>query len=1486
MYEMKEGGRSGEQSGAVVKKKSSSGCLIIKKKGGENGTVMGGFSGGPSSRHFFDSGKEKKRSRMVLSDSGSSDEFLEPVRRKVVPGSDKFRNGSAVYEKGFVGNREIERDMSRGGLDVFEFDEYERFDEKIRKDFYDDRLKLYRHSGDPRESGTGSSRIMVDKRTHSYLDITSNVLTAKSKSKYGSKKRFETEDDEAHLPISLLREKYREASDEPIRLQGKNGVLKVMVNKKKKMGLPHRSYDHVDAEDRKEYRSEDVFKKKLGLPQKNDLLEAEDRKGSRSEDATKKKAVMRPSFHSEKRPEKTIASMRMDKSELKLRKSLSTKSSKETEDSDIALKLGSPTMQACTSAKAVKNEGNRTPPTENITSGKGKDSKVKRGSGTEKQLLREKIRNMLLAAGWTIDYRPRRNRDYLDAVYINPSGTAYWSIIKAYEALQKQSEEEETAAKPVGEFTPLPDEILSKLTRQTRKKMEREMKKKRRDEGSSRNAKKARVKESAEGTDSDQQEEKLSSYMKQNRKSLKARLNEADHESGDDSSDNDKATPKQDRVTKSSSGTMIQGRKSRKIGRTLVVRSSDKGINSENDGFVPYTGKRTLLSWLIECGTVHMSEKVQYMNRRKTRAMLEGWVTMDGIHCGCCSKILTVSKFELHAGSKLRLPFPNIFLQSGQSLMQCQIDAWNKQEESDRKGFHTVNIDGDDPNDDTCGLCGDGGDLICCDGCPSTFHQSCLNIKMLPKGDWHCPNCACKFCRIAGGSSPEASGRAESSLLTCHLCEKKYHKLCSEEVDDIPADSGDATSSFCGHKCRELYSQLLKLLGVKHELESGFSWSLVCRSDPSSDTLPLEFSQKVECNSKLAVALSVMDECFLPIVDRRSGINLIHNVVYNCGSNFSRLNYSGFYTAILERGDEIISAASIRIHGTQLAEMPFIGTRHIYRRQGMCRRLLSAIESALSSFKVEKLIIPAIAEHMHTWTDVFGFNPIEESHKQEMRSMNMLVFPGTDMLQKPIVRHEIPKGNIAAPSGEKCVEVECNNLLAKKSELDSPNVNEIAGINAVTESSSQATPVVPSDDSSSDTACEPGSQSSSKEPVPINSPTVKKVEDPCNDLKCLSPSDTSPAFPEIEKPVLGSPVRDDVQVPVLANRSKLDSSLELDLNTCDNTEEQGGNDISDKVNDVDFGSLNAPCIPKPKSSHKESVSVDTESDKTVAESATDLERDSAGDASAVALEPPIKEENIWPDSNVAESASDLQCTLTSPVAVEPPVKKENIQSDNIAESAPGLQCTVTIPVALEPPVKNIQSDSMVAESSPDLQCTLTSPVALEPPVKKENIQSDSKVAESAHGLQCISVSVASPVVLETPKPLDKENIESPTADCTDDADEANSKASCLKLENESLGEQNPAEEENGNQNPESLSSAHGNDESMVKFSSDLNLPGPDETESKTKEASEVASNAETEHDLNLPGPDETESKTEEASEVASNAETEHKENTCTPALLL
>lgn len=50
----------------------------------------------------------------------------------------------------------------------------------------------------------------------------------------------------------------------------------------------------------------------------------------------------------------------------------------------------------------------------------------------------------------------------------------------------------------------------------------------------------------------------------------------------------------------------------------------------------------------------------------------------------------------------------------------------------------------DDEHQEFCRICKDGGELLCCDSCPSAYHTHCLNPPLtdIPDGDWKCPRCS------------------------------------------------------------------------------------------------------------------------------------------------------------------------------------------------------------------------------------------------------------------------------------------------------------------------------------------------------------------------------------------------------------------------------------------------------------------------------------------------------------------------------------------------------------------------------------------------------------------------------------------------------------------------------------------------------------------------------------------------------------------------
>lgn len=135
-------------------------------------------------------------------------------------------------------------------------------------------------------------------------------------------------------------------------------------------------------------------------------------------------------------------------------------------------------------------------------------------------------------------------------------------------------------------------------------------------------------------------------------------------------------------------------------------------------------GARTVLRLLINTGIVSVNSKIQYRNSTGNKVK-EGKLTRYGVLCQCCGETFTMSGFQIHASSELGNPGLNLFLGSGKPYMMCLFKAWSVEYKGRRERMRIR--DGDiDRNNDMCRLCGDGGELVCCDSCPSSFHESCL----------------------------------------------------------------------------------------------------------------------------------------------------------------------------------------------------------------------------------------------------------------------------------------------------------------------------------------------------------------------------------------------------------------------------------------------------------------------------------------------------------------------------------------------------------------------------------------------------------------------------------------------------------------------------------------------------------------------------------------------------------------------------------------
>jgi curved DNA-binding protein CbpA len=91
-------------------------------------------------------------------------------------------------------------------------------------------------------------------------------------------------------------------------------------------------------------------------------------------------------------------------------------------------------------------------------------------------------------------------------------------------------------------------------------------------------------------------------------------------------------------------------------------------------------------------------------------------------------------------------------------------DGEEEEEEANagEEGGGASNSESDDGNDSVCHFCRLEGELLCCDGCPRTFHFLCLVPPMrkadMPEGEWFC-----QFCTSTATDAPAEPGPSSGS---------------------------------------------------------------------------------------------------------------------------------------------------------------------------------------------------------------------------------------------------------------------------------------------------------------------------------------------------------------------------------------------------------------------------------------------------------------------------------------------------------------------------------------------------------------------------------------------------------------------------------------------------------------------------------------------------------------------------------------------------
>eukprot|EP00736_Rhodelphis_marinus_P011306 Rmarinus@m.19206 len=420
-------------------------------------------------------------------------------------------------------------------------------------------------------------------------------------------------------------------------------------------------------------------------------------------------------------------------------------------------------------------------------------------------------------------------------------------------------------------------------------------------------------------------------------------------------------------------------------------RSRSKGKTGSNNG----SGRRILgnhtqriFGQLMDAGSLSEGMTLTY-ELKAGEVMLVGTAKKEGILCSHCGAVVTLTLFERHAGSTRNRPSHNVYLPNRQTVWEAYANVLASMPMDVCADRLIPNADGAgqpqvDLSDDTCRICGDPGELLCCDGCPATFHLKCHYLDEVPSGSFFCLNCRCCVCDGSEFSSQEFN---DDTILYCDQCEREFHVKCLRNSMGTVLTSLPEGAWFCRPECERIHDGFANMLSKELPAGNGYSWVLL------NDAVEDKRGRRL-----LAQALKVIQDSFTPILDPFTKQDVIPLIVH--GRQHGQLDYRGFYCAVLVDGGKVVTAATLRVFGQEVAELPLIATEESAQRSGYCKILVRTLEQLLMSYGVKQFELPAVESLQETWSRAFKFRRCERRERYELSRHGVLAFPGTFTMVK------------------------------------------------------------------------------------------------------------------------------------------------------------------------------------------------------------------------------------------------------------------------------------------------------------------------------------------------------------------------------------------------------------------------------------------------------------------------------------------------------